>query len=138
LEIEAQVKGHRVKFLLSSEHFGAMNWPIEHLGAHAIVYPGWAVKDHTRCAIQELSGEIPQRRVYAHLGWRQLGDDWVYLDAGGGIGRVGRVPGVEVSLPDSLSRYKLPDPPEGEQLRTAVRAALRLLDLTRSAGICTF
>jgi hypothetical protein len=39
------------------------------------------------------------------------------------------VPGISVSLPDSLSRLALPEPPNGHELRDAVRASLRFLEV---------
>jgi hypothetical protein len=51
------------------------------------------------------------------------------LHAGGAIGPEGPAGGVEVSLPDSLARFGLPDLPSGVGLREAVRASLRLTDL---------
>jgi hypothetical protein len=130
-EIETWLKGWSHRFLVPSERFAAMNWPVEHLGARAIVYPGQSLKDHTRCAVQLLSGEPPRRTVFAHLGWRLVEGDWLYLHAGGAVGRVGRVDGIEMDLPPSLAHYTLPDPPTGEALKVAVRASLRLLKLAK-------
>jgi hypothetical protein len=130
-EIEAALKGRVHRFLVPSERFAAMNWPVEHLGASAIVYPGQSLKDHTRCAVQMLSGEPPRRTVFAHLGWRKVGEEWVYLHAGGAIGRDGRVDGIEMDLPPSLLHYTLPGPPTGATLADAIRASLRLLQLTK-------
>ena len=43
-------------------------------------------------------GEIPQRRVYTHTGWRQIDGVWVYLHGGGAIGPDGPVADVAVGL----------------------------------------
>ena len=45
------------------------------------------------------------------------------------MGEPGAVEGVDVDLPDSLSRYELPQPPQGAELRDAVDAATSLLDV---------
>jgi len=94
----------------------------EHLGARAIVYPGLGLRDHARAAVQVLSGEMPERHVYSHSGWRELPGGWAYLHAGGAIGEAGPVSGVEVALPDALAPMVLPDPPAGDELLSAVRA----------------
>ena len=84
--------------------------------------------DHL-AALQLLSGDVPRRVVYGHLGWRRLGDQWGYLHAGGAIGCNGPIDGVEVAPPNALARYVLPAPPDDERLRQAVRASLDLLYL---------
>ena len=129
-EIEAAQGTRVVRFTIPAARFGAMNWPTEHLGAEAIVYPGTTVKDHVRVAIQMLSPKpIPRRTIYTHTGWRKIGDDWAYLHAGGAIGASGKVEGVQVELPAALGAYKLPDPPQGEALKAAICATLARLDL---------
>ena len=85
-EIEAILSGRRHAFTVPARQFPGMGWVAEHLGAGAIVQPGFGVKDHARAAVQTLSGEIPARRVYAHTGWRKIDGDWLYLHAGGAVG----------------------------------------------------
>ena len=104
-----------------------MGWAVEELGPRAIVYPGFAVKDHARTAIQIHSRSITSRRIYTHTGWRRIGDDWLYLHGGGAIGPNGPVTDIEVSLPGTLAAFRLPRPPQDDELRRAVRASLRLL-----------
>jgi len=83
--IAVALAGRPFSFVVRGEHFGAMNWVTDQLGASAIVYPGF--KDHARAAIQSLSPEIEPRRVYTHTGWRKIDGSWLYLHAGGAIGR---------------------------------------------------
>jgi hypothetical protein len=80
-------------------------------------------------ALQLLSGDVPPRTVYAHLGWRQFGERWCYLHAGGAIGGDGPVTDVEVSPPEALAGFVLPALPQGEDLVRAVRASLAMLAL---------
>jgi hypothetical protein len=115
----------RVEIL--AEKFGWMEWVIPKWGTRPVVAAGASTRDHLRCAMQMLSGDVPRRMIYGHLGWRKIGEQWAYLHAGGAIGANGTVAGVEVSLPDTLARYVLPVPPSGEELREAVRASLDLL-----------
>jgi hypothetical protein len=112
---------------IPANDFGRMEWIVPSWGTQAVVYAGMATKDHLRCAIQLLSGDVPRRIVYGHLGWRKIGEQWVYLHAGGAIGADGPIAGVEVAPPAALARYVLPAPPAGDDLRRAVRASLALL-----------
>jgi hypothetical protein len=130
MEIEAVVGSRTCNFTLPAEQLASMKWVAEHLGPKAILNAGMSIRDHARCAVQKLSGDISCRTVYAHTGWRRVGNDRVYLHAGGAIGRVGRVSDMEMALPDALSRFQLPDVPRNKrELAKAVRASLRTLDL---------
>lgn len=126
LQIRATLRNQATDIIVSAADFGAMVWPIEQLGAYANVYPGY--KDHARSAIQALSDRIEQRYLYQHTGWTSIDGRPVYLHAGGGIGEHGAVP-LAVELERPLDRYELPDPPEGETLRRAVRASLEMLGI---------
>jgi hypothetical protein len=85
-EIEARLNNRYKRFGVPAPKFSGMGWHTEHLGASAIVYPGFSVKDHARAAIQMLSQQIEERRVFAHTGWRNVGGVWRYLHGGGAIG----------------------------------------------------
>jgi hypothetical protein len=115
-------------FAIPSGNFVFMQWPIEHLGARACIAAGQALRDRLREAIQHLSTEVSERRVYCHLGWRRVGEIWCYLHAGGALGPRGPIETVEVRLCDELSRFELPDPPLGEDLSASIHASLRFLD----------
>lgn len=128
-EMEARLNGWCRRFTLNAEAFAGMAWVTEYLGARAVLYPGLGLRDHARVAIQVLSGEVPERHVYSHTGWRELTEGWVYLHGGGAIGAGGQVSGVEVALPDALAGFILPDPPGGTELVGAIRASLRMADL---------
>lgn len=128
-ELEARLKDRSYRFSVPSGQFAGMGWATEHVGAGAIVYPGFGAKDHARAAVQLLSGDVPEEHVYAHTGWREIGEEWVYLHAGGAIGRVGRVKDVRTELTGGLGGRMLPDPPEGDELKEAVRSSLHLLRL---------
>jgi hypothetical protein len=128
-DIEAK-HGNTVRtFTLPAAQFGGMNWVTEHLGASAAVNPGMAAKDHCRYAIQILSGDIPQRREFAHTGWADIGGERFYLTATGGIGAAGVRADLAVHLEGPLTGYALPEPPGGDALNRAVRASLAVLDV---------
>src|SRR5215217_2910130 len=128
-EIEAESNGRRTVFTIPSSKFSGMGWATEHLGAGAILYPGFGLRDHARAAIQLLSGSVPARSVYAHTGWRLVDGEWVYLHAGGAIGRVGQVESIHIELTGSLAGRTLPSPPEGAELSRSIRASLQLWKL---------
>ena len=129
MEVEGRLGNRVTRFAVSAEEFAGMNWPLKYLGSAAVVYPGWAAKDHTRAAIQLISGEAPERRVFTHTGWRKIDETWCYVHAGGAIGPEGSVAGVEVQLPEALAGFILPDPPPRRRLREVINASLRLLEI---------
>jgi hypothetical protein len=129
LEIEARLRDRSRRFFIAAADFPKMVWPIEKLGGEAILAAGAGAKDHARAAIQFLSDEIEQRAVYTHTGWRRMGNEWFYLHGDGAIGRDGLYDSVKVKLPQSLEAFRLPEPPTGERLKSAVRASLQFLDL---------
>jgi hypothetical protein len=133
-EMWAKCRSRERSFRVTAHSFAAMNWPIEQLGAGAILMPGQGMREHARVAIQSLSGDPPKKHVYQHLGWRQVRPGiYVYLNAAGVIGgTTGQSEGVApftVQLPDALQRFSLPSPPDGQARVAAIRASLRLLDL---------
>lgn len=132
-ELEVQRQGQPVRFRVPAGQFASLSWVPEHLGATAVVLPGLQVKDQARAAIQLLSTAVAERRLYTHLGWREINGQWVYLHAGGGLGAQGAVPGIEVTPGEALGHYRLPPPPTGEALREAIRASLRFLEVAPEA-----
>ncbi len=128
-EIEAQLGGRKTTFAVPATHFAGLAWITPNLGAKAVVYAGTAKKDHARTAIQLLSPEPQLRIEYAHTGWREIDDRWVYLHAGGAIHADGLDTSIFVSLNGALSGIDLPEPPKDNDLIEAVQASLRILDL---------
>ena len=72
-EIEAPLQGRTARFGVGAREFAGMGWVTEQLGAGAILFPGFGLRDQARAAIQFLSGDVPERRLYTHLGWRKHG-----------------------------------------------------------------
>ena len=128
-EVEARLNGFHRRFTIGAEVFAGMGWATEQLGARAIIYPGMGLRDHARAAVQLLSGEVPERHVFTHTGWRLSSEEWVYLHGAGALGADGPAPGFEVALPDALSGLALPAAPRGNELAEAIRASLRVADL---------
>ncbi|HZA22770.1 MAG TPA: DUF927 domain-containing protein, partial [Dehalococcoidia bacterium] len=128
-EIAATLNGPTYHFQVPASQYSSMGWVSEQLGAQAIVYPGFALKDHARAAIQFLSGQVPSQQTFTHTGWRQVNGLWTFLHANGAIGATGQLSGLLVDLPEALRQFQLPDPPTGEDLRIAVRASLQVLEV---------
>ncbi|MDK1021840.1 MAG: hypothetical protein QGD90_09425 [Candidatus Hydrogenedentes bacterium] len=120
-----------------ADRFGSLNWVTANWGTAAVVYAGQGTKDHLRVAIQLLSGTVPRRRVFAHLGWRKINDEWLYLHDGGAIGPNGPLAEVQVQMSDTrLACYALPEPPGGDELKAAIRASLSVLELGPARITC--
>ncbi len=127
----ARCDGTELSAELRAEDFEAMGWVVPILGGKTIVNAGRGMKDHVRAAIQVFSADATRSTVYTHTGWRKFGNDWKYLHGGGGIGAAGLDASVTVDLVSEhkLTAYELPAPPEGIELRRAVRASLGILRL---------
>lgn len=115
------------RYEVPAADFGAMGWVVPAWGTRAVVFAGQGTKDHLRAAIQILSGDVPRRTVYRHVGWKKINDRWCYLHAGGAISADGLLADVPVALPESLSGFDLPAPPDGTEARAAICASLRML-----------
>ncbi len=72
-----------------AERYSSMNWITANWGTAPVIYAGQGTKDHLRVAIQLLSGQVPRKTVFGHIGWRNLNGEWFYLHGGGAIGPVG-------------------------------------------------
>ena len=115
--------------VIPAERFPSMAWVIEHWGARAVVNAGQANKDNLRAAIQMLSGDVTEKIVFKHLGWRKMDGQWLYLHAGGAVRGGGSSTDVFVKLDGAMADYSLPDPPTGQELKHAVLASLAVLNL---------
>lgn len=109
--------------------FDGMGWVGRTWGSRAIVSAGMGAKDRLREAIQRLSPDTVRRREFTHPGWRRIDGAMHFLHAGGAIGAGGAVSVDQVRLSGAAGRLRLPDPPEGEALRDAVRTALGVRDV---------
>jgi hypothetical protein len=92
-EVIVEHKGART--LVAAEQFDALGWVMPVLGARAVVTPGSTLRGHLTAAIKHLSSPT-KRTIYAHYGWRRIGDKWFYLHSDGAIGADGPVEGIEV------------------------------------------
>jgi hypothetical protein len=125
--IEAELGGMKLAFSVPATEFSRMGWVPSKLGPLAIIYPGQ--QQHARAAIQWLSSQIRQERIFAHLGWRKIGAHWVYLHAAGALGIDGAASGIRVQLPAALDEYRIGPPQDPQGRAEAVCASLRFLDV---------
>jgi len=105
--------------------FASMNWVLQHWGTRAIMAAGQSTKDKLREAIQWASQEAEISTVYTHTGWREIEGQRVYLSSSGALG----VDGVQVDLDGNLKRYVLPISLDGANLKEAIQASLRFLEV---------
>jgi len=109
---------------LPANRFNSMGWVSEEWGMEAVIAAGVTLKDRLREAIQLRSGDVIQRRIYTHTGWRQLGGKYVFLTASGALG----LPGVEVELDSPLQRYHLPLEATSD-IKEAIKVSLDFLSI---------
>jgi hypothetical protein len=97
---------------IPAPQYQAMQWPLRHWGARAIVEADQATPRRLANAILKLSGEIPITTVYQHTGWRKIGEEFHYLSGSGAIGAEGLNNKIRVELGEGhMQRYALPGPP---------------------------
>ena len=130
-EVDAEILGRRARFAIPASEFSKMNWPIEQLGAGAIIYPHQ--REYARAAIQCFSLTAEHQRIHTHTGWGKLDGRWVYLHAGGAIGADGEVSHVDIQLSGALSSYGLLIQPNPQALKQAIKACLRLVELVAAS-----
>lgn len=113
---------------VSADAYQDCKWIVPAWGSDAIVWPGESRA--LPAAIQALSQNNKERRtVYVHTGWRDCGNAWAFLHAGGAIGLPQGWTSVSVDLQPPLTRFVLPGPVTGDAATAAVRASLQILDL---------
>ena len=116
---------------VSASKFPGLTWVSSEWGARPLVHAGSSVKDHLRTAINGLVPCDKRRTVYGHTGWRKLGEEWLFLHGGGGIGAAGCRADIEVRAGEgNMKRYCF-DTDGGGDLCADIRASLRLLDISR-------
>lgn len=129
LEIEAWLAGQEHKVMrgtVTAVEFNSMRWPITLLGPRAIIFPN--MTEHARCAVQSLSENFSERRVYTHTGWREIDGEWGYLHTGGAISSSGTL-NVNIKLAEALRPFDLPVPPTGDEEVKALRKTLEMLEV---------
>ncbi|PZN79786.1 MAG: hypothetical protein DM484_10830 [Candidatus Methylumidiphilus alinenensis] len=117
---------------VSSSKFASLSWVTSEWGARPLIHAGTSIKDHLRTAIQGLVPCNKRRKVYGHTGWRKVGDEWLFLHGGGGIGKDGHKAEIEVKAGEGNMRHYRFEDEGGGDLCADVRASLRLLDISAS------
>lgn len=130
LEVECCLGAKRT-ITLSEEDFRQMNWHIGLFDGHAVIAP--RMKEYVLVAIQYTAQKPAEAEIeYVHTGWQKFArngkDTWLFLHADGAIGADGQHRDVKATLPDNLQRYSLPDPPSGDELKSAIRTSMKMAD----------
>lgn len=105
----------------------ATSWVIAKLGPRAIVSGNAFVAGLFREAIQYLSKNIIEKRVYTRTGWVTYGSDRYFTHSGGSIGPSGESDQLSVELEGSSALYRLLLPSSPEEERAAMETAMKLL-----------
>jgi hypothetical protein len=130
-EIEAKLSKRTVREELSSEDFHRMQWPLRVLGPAALVTP--RTEPEAEYGLRVTAKHEPAKTIFTHTGWQKIDGKPYYLHTGGAIGVDGNRCDVKATLPGKLNNFSLPDPPTGEELKTAVRASIRLLQAAKDS-----
>ena len=94
---------------VQSKDFDKADWILENWGSEPQIYVRPRSKEHWIAAVKQCSD--PERKTYfQHTGWREVDKSFVYLTAGGAIGKDGFNHDVATDLPGNLTDYDLPEP----------------------------
>lgn len=138
-EIDTHVNGTSRTLRVSAREYSTMSWVGAQLGARAWIGAGRGTTDEVRVAIQRLSGEIAFEEAFAMIGWYRHRAGWRYHHAGGAISAEGVVEGcTSAPLPRFASLYELPPPPEGDELKSVVRAAAKCFSVHGEVSVAVF
>ena len=107
LRIQGRLNGsHLPPVTVPESQFDSMMWARKKWGVKTQIEKSIdKVERHLCQTIIKSSGKVPEHIIYTHTGWREIDGQWLYLTAGGAVGR----PDVEVELPPPmLNKFRLP------------------------------
>jgi hypothetical protein len=124
------IKQERIfpEIYIPAENFPSLNWVQPSWGLKANIEPGNSIKDKIRHATQMISSDCEMDYIYTHLGWRKIHGEWIYLHAGGAIGKKDVIVKLEST---QLENYQLP----ADDAIEIKKAALASLELLKTADI---
>jgi hypothetical protein len=109
---------------VSATEFLSMNWIAKRWGIQPQISSGINYRNLFKMAIQSMTYNVEQRKIFTHLGWIKLENGrWTYLNASGCIG----AENIDVEIENSLENYSLPSYSNEKHL--AVKTSLSLLDI---------
>ena len=118
---------------VSGKELNNMNWVLGLWGERAIIRPGYVTRERVREAmqIQSVKHPVETERIYAHLGFRKVKDEWVYLTASGVIGTRGVSRDIKVDFSDGASTLNRFNPlaTSDVDLQTAATTSIKILDV---------
>lgn len=109
--------GERCRFRVSAREFRSGDW-LDDLPIAGLLYDSSkSGRSSVFDAIRAVSPVYPVTTVYAATGWRQYGDEWSFVHAGGRLTSSGNLE-VPVNFIGPLARYEFADPADRpEELR---------------------
>lgn len=102
-------------------------WILANCGPRAVLTGQAFTSGLIREAIQTLSENIMEIRVFTRTGWVLNGDKYFYVHAGGAIGIDGHTDRFSVDLEEGLTSYHLHLPTDLDDERRAIEVALKFL-----------
>jgi hypothetical protein len=122
---------------ITTTQYMAMQWPLKHWGARAIVEADQATPRRLANAILKLSGDIPITTIHQYTGWRLFEQEWQFLSNSGALGAEGLNPEIRVDLGNgNMSRYSLPAPAEEpRQIAGAFFNLLTIAPTNKAVGV---
>ena len=129
LDLCAVVGGQERRVTIAARQLASMTWIQDLLGPDAITYVVPSGRDHLRVGIQALSEPIATSWVFAHLGWRAVDGEMVFLTASGAMTATGWHPDIVVRPPAAVAGVTLADPAPPDDRNVAIRASLAMLDI---------
>ncbi|WP_158603048.1 hypothetical protein [Jiangella rhizosphaerae] len=101
--------GERCRYRVPAREFRSGDW-LDDLPIAGLLYDSSkSGRSSVYDAIRAISPVYPVTTVYAATGWRQHGDEWAFIHAGGKLTSSGNVE-VPTSFVGPLARYELVDP----------------------------
>lgn len=128
LSVQIGTETEQREVAVPARDFDRMEWPGALLPERAVVAAGKGNRDHLRAALGMMS-RAETRRRYRFTGLVTEGGGRFYLHAGGAIGPEGTLPDIDVQPPDPADKFRLPPPPEGDELARALAAAVAFFGL---------
>ena len=111
------------------DKFGTMEW-LSQWGGLAEIHIDRFFTPHARAAIKftSINRGYEKKKIYGHIGWREVDGEWMYLHQGGAIDENGLNTDVSVTLEDDdVFLYELEEPPTGQALIDSCRKEVDIL-----------
>ena len=103
---------------------------------------GYKLRDHSRLAVQCISGIYPTIRAYGFTGWKKINGKYLYLCNSGAIGADGFHSDITVKLDGNMTAYDMPTLGTKEGVRQSLELSAlmpySLLSAAYRSPLCEF